>query len=150
MFGLTLPSFLTKQFIYVVLALLGIIGVLGLYIYISHLRNEVEDLTQENSRLSVAISEQQRVIDMLKTSYEQIIKEKEDFNKKVLELQKKNQKLEDELFRERQGKKSLEELVLGGHGKLVEKSINNATKKVFRCLEAATGKKNNEICEDSL
>jgi len=138
-FSFVLPSFLNKQFLILCSVSLLIIGALGLYIYVNHLRNEVDSLTTENSQLKVAVQEQQKTIDTLKKDYEQIIKKKDEYNQKVKELEKKNKALKDDLFRETLGKKSLEDEALGKDRDLIEKHINDITRKSLRCLESATG-----------
>lgn len=121
-----------------------IVGVVSLLatatiLYIVILKSRINLLTFENSQLKIAISEQQKVITQLKKDYNLIIKSKDEIAKKVAELEKKNKELEDKLFREKSGKESLEDLILKDKNGRVEKIINAAAKKVFRCLEVVSG-----------
>jgi hypothetical protein len=131
-----LSVYLTRKVI-----LIGTIclAVLALYLYISFLRNKVSVLEKDNAALQVAVQEQQKTITGLQEDYKKIITAKDDIVKKTNDLLKANDKLKDELFRETQGKKSIEELILLDKKNRVQGILNKATEKVLRCFEILTG-----------
>lgn len=132
----TLLSYITKK---VALIGLAVAMVLSLYFYIAYLRSTIETLEKDNATLQIAVQEQQKTIVALQQDFKAIIKAKEEINNKVRELEKKNDDLKDKLFRETQGKTSIEDLILLDKKGRVVKLINKATKKVFRCFEILTG-----------
>lgn len=132
----TLLSYITKK---VALVAFAIAIVLSLYFYVAYLRSTIERLRQDNATLQIAVQEQQKTIEALQKDFKAIIKAKDEMNNKVRELERKNDDLKDKLFRETQGKTSIEDLILLDKKGRVVKLINAATKEVFRCFEILTG-----------
>lgn len=104
--------------------------------YIYHLRTShtIERLTNEKVELQKIVENQQKTIENLKINYEKIIAAKDELSKQLEENQKELDELKETLFRETQGKKSLEELARKKTS-LVEKQVNKATDKVLKCFE---------------
>lgn len=111
-----------------------IIGGVGYYKYNKAVREKLELLvTTQETR----IKDQQAAITGLIEDYSKIVSARNKLNESLRESQESIKKLEDKLFRENQGKSSLEELSRKKPG-LVENIINSATKKTFDCLENVT------------
>lgn len=117
------------------IAISGVVLLLTSF-YIYHLRatNKIERLSNENHELQKIVEQQQKTIENLKINYEKIIVAKDQLNKQLEENQQELDKLKETLFRETQGKKSLEELARKKTS-LVEKKVNKATDKVLKCFE---------------
>jgi predicted nucleic acid-binding Zn-ribbon protein len=78
----------------------------------------------------------------MRKDYDDIIQAKEDLSKEVETLQEKQKTLEETIYRENRGKKSLEELATKKTS-LIERMINRATEQVFQCfVEVSKG----EVC----
>jgi hypothetical protein len=113
--------------------------VLATLAYIWYLRSTVDTLRQDNAKLQVAVQEQTKTIEALQKDYKAIIAAKDAYNEKVKQLEKKTKDLEDKLWREHEGKLSIEELALLDKKDRIEKVINNATQKVLDCFKALSG-----------
>jgi hypothetical protein len=116
-----------------------IIMVLSIYLYINYLRGTINRLEQDKVTLQVAVELQQQAITQLQDDFKKVIAAKDAITKKTKELEKKTEELKETLFRENDGKTSLEELALIDKKGRIQKLINNATKKVFRCFEILSG-----------
>ena len=121
--------------IYILIVVVGLVGgvVYGGYYYYKDTQSRIQTLTENNAKLETAKAIQDQTIDTL-------IADREKFDKLNKELQVKLQKpnyykntLIDKLR-----KHDLAKLSLKKPG-LVEKKINNGTKKLFRSLESLTG-----------
>ena len=115
---------------YVLIALL-VLSTLG---YIHYLRSSNDSLRTEKAALEVSNKTQQETINNLHEDIESVRKSivALDTEKKSIEKQKKE--LDETLYREKNKKKSLEELAIKKTS-LIEKLVNKATKAVFDCFE---------------
>ena len=114
---------------------LGLVGgvVYGGYYYYKDTQSRIQTLTENNSKLEVAHQQQTQTINTLIADREKF----EELNKELqVRLDKANQ-YKDVLI-DKLRKHDLAKLSLKKPG-LVEKKINNGTKKLFRSLENLTG-----------
>ena len=114
---------------------LGLVGgvVYGGYYYYKDTQSRIQTLTENNSKLEVAHQQQTQTINTLIADREKF----EELNKELqVKLDKANQ-YRDTLI-DKLRKHDLAKLSLKKPG-LVEKKINNGTKKLFRSLESLTG-----------
>lgn len=107
------------------------------YIYHLHASHKIEALTRENAQLELVIEQQKKAIESIKTDYNKIIVAKDDLANEIKKTQTEVEELREKLFRENLGKKPLEELATKKTS-LIEKKINKATEKEFRCIEKLT------------
>ena len=107
--------------------LIGIILVLGLGSYYLYNQNQV--LSANNLALEGAIVEQQAAMDAMKESFEKQGKSLQNMMRKNAQIeQEMNQYLD--IFR----RHNLNQLAVAKPG-MIEKRVNNATKKVFESIE---------------
>ena len=121
--------------IYILVAVVGLGGgvVYGGYYYYKDTQSRIQTLTENNSKLEVAHQQQTQTINTLIADREKF----EELNKELqVKLDKANQ-YKDVLI-DKLRKHDLAKLSLKKPG-LVEKKINNGTKKLFRSLENLTG-----------
>ena len=121
--------------IYILVAVVGLVGgvVYGGYYYYKDTQSRIQILTENNSKLEVATQQQEQTINTLIEDREKF----EELNKELqVKLDKANQ-YRDTLI-DKLRKHDLAKLSLKKPG-LVEKKINNGTKKLFRSLESLTG-----------
>ena len=121
--------------IYILVAVIGLVGgvVYGGYYYYKDTQSRIQTLTENNSKLEVAHQQQTQTINTLIADREKF----EELNKELqVKLDKANQ-YKDVLI-DKLRKHDLAKLSLKKPG-LVEKKINNGTKKLFRSLESLTG-----------
>ena len=121
--------------IYILVAVIGLVGgvVYGGYYYYKDTQSRIQTLTENNSKLEVATQQQEQTINTLIEDREKF----EELNKELqVKLDKANQ-YRDTLI-DKLRKHDLAKLSLKKPG-LVEKKINNGTKKLFRSLESLTG-----------
>ena len=121
--------------IYILIAVIGLVGgvVYGGYYYNKDTQSRIQTLTENNAKLETAKAIQDQTIDTL-------IADREKFDKLNKELQVKLDKANDykNTLIDKLRKHDLAKLSLKKPG-LVEKKINNGTKKLFRSLESLTG-----------
>ena len=121
--------------IYILVAVVGLVGgvVYGGYYYYKDTQSRIQIMTENNSKLQVAHQQQTQTINTLIADREKF----EELNKELqVKLDKANQ-YKDVLI-DKLRKHDLAKLSLKKPG-LVEKKINNGTKKLFRSLENLTG-----------
>ena len=121
--------------IYILIAVIGLVGgvVYGGYYYYKDTQSRIQTLTENNSKLEVATQQQEQTINTLVEDAKKFAK----LNKELqVKLDKANQ-YRDTLI-DKLRKHDLAKLSLKKPG-LVEKKINNGTKKLFRSLESLTG-----------
>ena len=117
------------------IVVVGLVGgvVYGGYYYYKDTQSRIQTLTENNSKLEVATQAQEQTINTLIEDREKF----EELNKELqVKLDKANQ-YRDTLI-DKLRKHDLAKLSLKKPG-LVEKKINNGTKKLFRSLENLTG-----------
>ena len=121
--------------IYILIAVVGLVGgvVYGGYYYYKDTQSRIQTLTENNAKLETAKAIQDQTIDTL-------IADREKFDKLNKELQVKLEKANEykNTLIEKLRKHDLAKLSMQKPG-LVEKKINNGTKKLFRSLESLTG-----------
>ena len=121
--------------IYILIAVIGLVGgvVYGGYYYYKDTQSRIQTLTENNSKLEVATQQQEQTINTL-------IEDREKFDELNKELQVKLDKANQyrDTLIDKLRKHDLANLSLKKPG-LVEKKINNGTKKLFRSLESLTG-----------
>ena len=121
--------------IYILIVVVGLVGgvVYGGYYYYKDTQSRIQTLTENNSKLEVATQQQEQTINTL-------IEDREKFDELNKELQVKLDKANQyrDTLIDKLRKHDLANLSLKKPG-LVEKKINNGTKKLFRSLESLTG-----------
>lgn len=110
---------------------------LSFYIYHLHASHKIESLIRENAQLELVIEQQKKAIENIKSDYNKIIDAKDELAKEIKQTQTEVEELREKLFRENLDKKPLEELATK-KTTLIEKKINKATEKEFRCIEKLT------------
>ena len=117
------------------IVVVGLVGgvVYGGYYYYKDTQSRIQTLTENNSKLEVATQAQEQTINTL-------IEDREKFEELNKELQTKLDKANQyrDTLIDKLRKHDLAKLSLKKPG-LVEKKINNGTKKLFRSLERLTG-----------
>ena len=121
--------------IYILIAVVGLVGgvVFGGYYYYKDTQSRIQTLTENNAKVMAAKEAQDNTIQAL-------IEDREKFDELNKELQTKLDKANDykNTLIDKLRKHDLAKLSLKKPG-LVEKKINNGTKKLFRSLENLTG-----------
>ena len=117
------------------IVVVGLVGgvVYGGYYYYKDTQSRIQTLTENNSKIEVATQQQEQTINTL-------IEDREKFEELNKELQVKldNANQYRDTLIDKLRKHDLAKLSLKKPG-LVEKKINNGTKKLFRSLENLTG-----------
>ena len=121
--------------IYMLIVVVGLVGgvVYAGYYYYKDTQSRIQTLIENNAKLETAKAIQDQTIETL-------IADREKFDKLNKELQVKLEKANDykNTLIDKLRKHDLSKLSLKKPG-LVEKKINNGTKKLFRSLESLTG-----------
>ena len=121
--------------IYMLIVVVGLVGgvVYAGYYYNKDTQSRIQTLTENNAKLETAKAIQDQTIETL-------IADREKFDKLNKELQVRLDKANDykNTLIDKLRKHDLSKLSLKKPG-LVEKKINNGTKKLFRSLESLTG-----------
>ena len=121
--------------IYILIVVVGLMGgvVYGGYYYYKDTQSRIQTLTENNAKLETAKAIQDQTIDTL-------IADREKFDKLNKELQVKLDKANDykNTLIDKLRKHDLAKLSMKKPG-MMEKRINNGTKKLFRSLESLTG-----------
>ena len=121
--------------IYILIAVVGLVGgvVYGGYYYYKDTQSRIQTLTENNAKLETAKAIQDQTIDALIADREKFDKLNKDLQTKLDKANSYKNTLIDKLR-----KHDLAKLSMKKPG-LVEKKINNGTKKLFRSLESLTG-----------
>lgn len=117
--------------IYAIIIILGLLG--GAYWEYTNMQKRMDTLRENNAKLEMVAKQNQQVIDEMQAFAEQQAELNMQLNKQLMEASK----YKDELLSKLR-KHDLALLSLKKPG-LVEKRINNATKKVFDEIESLTG-----------
>lgn len=121
--------------IYILIAVVGLVGgvVYGGYYYYKDTQSRIQTLTENNVKIMAAKEAQDNTINTL-------IADREKFDKLNKQLQVKLDKANEyrDTLIDKLRKHDLAKLSMKKPG-LVEKRINNGTKKLFRSLENLTG-----------
>ena len=121
--------------LYILIAVVGLVGgvVYGGYYYYKDTQSRIQTLTENNAKIMAAKEAQDNTINTL-------IADREKFDELNKELQTKLDKANDykNTLIDKLRKHDLAKLSMKKPG-LVEKRINNGTKKLFRSLESLTG-----------
>ena len=121
--------------IYMLIMVVGLVGgvVYGGYYYYKDTQSRIQTLTENNAKIMAAKAAQDNTINTL-------IEDREKFDELNKELQTKLDKANDykNTLIDKLRKHDLAKLSMKKPG-LVEKRINNGTKKLFRSLESLTG-----------
>ena len=121
--------------IYMLIVVVGLVGgvVYAGYYYYKDTQSRIQTLTENNAKLETAKAIQDQTIDTL-------IADREKFDKLNKELQVKLDKANDykNTLIDKLRKHDLAKLSMKKPG-MMEKRINNGTKKIFRSLESLTG-----------
>ena len=121
--------------LYLLIVVVGLVGgvVYGGYYYYKDTQSRIQTLTENNAKLETAKAIQDQTIDTL-------IADREKFDKLNKELQVKLDKANDykNTLIDKLRKHDLAKLSMKKPG-MMEKRINNGTKKLFRSLESLTG-----------
>jgi len=113
------------------------------YDKISNLETEVAEKDIENQKLNRKINSLKTQMVVLSMGFEQVAEALNEIIKNERESRESIKRLEDKLYREKEGKKSLEELA-EKKPKMVEKIFNDEMKRLKRCVELFTGSKRGE------
>ena len=123
--------------VYILIVVLGLVGgvVYGGYYYYKDTQERIQILTENNAKIMAAKQQQDNTINAL-------IEDREKFEILNKELQTKLDKAHDyrNTLIDKLRKHNLAKLSMKKPG-LVEKKINNGTKRLFRALEKLTGAK---------
>ena len=121
--------------IYMLIVVVGLVGgvVYAGYYYYKDTQSRIQTLTENNAKLETAKAIQDQTIDTLIADREKFDKLNKDLQTKLDKANSYKNTLIDKLR-----KHDLAKLSLKKPG-LVEKKINNGTKKLFRSLESLTG-----------
>lgn len=118
---------------------------LATFLYVRDLNHRltIEKISKENAILKIQEQESARII----LQYQKDVVKIQSSNKILSDVNKKlaesKRKLEESLYRERDGNKSLEKMALDD-SEAIKKIVNKATAEAFRCLEIASGAETNE------
>jgi len=113
------------------------------YEKITTLENEILEKDIQNQSLSKRINSLNTQMMVLNMGFEQVAEALNEIIKNERESRESIKKLEDRIYREKEGKKSLEELA-EKKPKMVEKIFNDELKRLRRCVELFTGSKRGE------
>ena len=113
------------------------------YDRIAKLETELSDKTIQNDRLSRKVNSMRTQMTVLSMGFEEVTKALNEIIKNERDSRESIKRLEDRLYREKEGKKSLEELAEKRPG-LVQKIFNDEMKRLKRCIELFTGSKRGE------
>ena len=121
--------------IYILIAVVGLVGgvVYGGYYYYKDTQSRIQTLTENSARLEAVTKEQDNTINVL-------VKDQQKFEELNIELQSKLDKANEykDVLIGKLRKHDLAKLSMQKPG-LIEKRINNGTKKLFKSLEELTG-----------
>ena len=121
--------------LYLLIVVVGLVGgaVYGGYYYYKDTQSRIQTLTENNAKIMAAKAAQDNTINAL-------IADREKFDKLNKELQTKLDKANDykNTLIDKLRKHDLAKLSMKKPG-MMEKRINNGTKKLFRSLESLTG-----------
>ena len=117
------------------IVVVGLVGgvVYGGYYYYKDTQSRIQTLTENNSKLEIATQQQENTINTLVEDRKKFEKLNNELQTKLDNANQYKDKLIDKLR-----KHDLAKLSMKKPG-LVEKRINNGTKKLFRSLENLTG-----------
>lgn len=126
-------AFLGKFKIYLIMA--GVMALMlgSFYLYFKWSQNEIATLVANNAKLEMAVQEQKRTIEEMVAFQKRQAKDLVDLQKGLNESRAYGNQLEEKL-----AKHDLEMLARKKPG-LIEKRINDATRKVFDQIESDTG-----------
>lgn len=113
------------------------------YEKITNLENEILEKDIQNQSLSKRINSLRTQMIVLNMGFEEVANALNEIIKNERESRESIKRLEDRLYREKEGKKSLEELAEKRPG-MVQKIFNNELKRLKRCVELFTGSKRGE------
>ena len=118
-----------------IIAVVGLVGgvVYGGYYYYKDTQSRIQTLTENNSKLEIATQQQENTINTLVEDRKKFEELNNELQTKLDDANQYKDKLIDKLR-----KHDLAKLSMKKPG-LVEKRINNGTKKLFRSLESLTG-----------
>tara|TARA_B100000700_G_scaffold215340_1_gene236658 strand:+ start:165 stop:566 length:402 start_codon:yes stop_codon:yes gene_type:complete len=121
--------------IYMLIVVIGLVGgvVYGGYYYYKDTQSRIQTLTENNSKLEIATQQQEKTINTLVEDRKKFEELNNELQTKLDNANQYKDKLIDKLR-----KHDLAKLSMKKPG-LVEKRINNGTKKLFRSLENLTG-----------
>ena len=121
--------------IYILIAVVGLVGgvVYGGYYYYKDTQSRIQTLTENNAKLETAKAIQDQTINTLVEDAKKFAELNNELQVKLTKANEYRDTLIDKLR-----KHDLSKLSLKKPG-MVEKRINNGTKKLFRSLESLTG-----------
>lgn len=120
-------------------ALVGLVfaGAIARYWWVEH---EIEALRQQNTMLQADLIHSQAETDAVRSDAEKVRTEITQYAANAEVAAARERDLQDRLYRELRGKHSMEFLA-AAHPGMVEKSINESTQKVFKCVTEISGMK---------
>ena len=113
------------------------------YDRIATLESESIEKSIRNDKLNRKVNSLRTQMIVISMGFEQVAEALNEIIKNERESRESIKKLEDSLYREKDGKKSLEELA-EKKPKMVEKIFNDEFKRMKRCIELFTGAKRGE------
>ena len=108
-----------------------------------NLETELSEKDLENKKLKISINNLNNSLMTLYMNQQQVNAALAEVIKRERESRENMKKIEDKLFREKEGKKSLEELAVS-KPEMVQKIINNELKRMKRCIQIYTGAEKEE------
>ena len=121
--------------IYILIVVVGLVGgvVYGGYYYYKDTQSRIQTLTENNSKLEIATQQQEQTINTLVKDAKKFAELNNELQIKLDTANQYKDVLIDKLRKHDLSNLSMRKPVL------VEKKINNGTKKLFRSLESLTG-----------
>lgn len=124
-------------------AIVAVIAALSLWTYVNFLQHQVATLKENNVKMTVALEQNAKALARVQQDYELVMALNSKMTEKIAEIELNAAKQKETLFREREGKRSLEQLAIKATSK-IEYRVNKATAGVLRCLELVSGAKADE------
>ena len=110
----------------------------GGYKYIQHQKEVQRELESKISQLELKVEQNQQRVELVQSDAMKALSIANNNTKTIIELDTFTRESVNSIYRERDGKKSLEQLA-EGKPMLVEKALSNGVKDVLRCFEVITG-----------
>lgn len=135
MFTGLLSFFSTNK--YLIIIALVLTTVTSGYVYYLRTSAKIESLEHEKETLTLENTKLHEVLALQEKSYKEIVASRDNLIKEINKVNNESKDLVETLNREKNKKKSLEELAIKKTS-LIEKKVNAATQRVLECFETLT------------
>jgi DNA repair exonuclease SbcCD ATPase subunit len=105
----------------------------GFYFYYTNTQTTIATLNQNNAKLTTAVELNEQTINTLQADYAKVTVELTQVNTEFQAARDQNAELQERLSKNDIG------VLANGKPKLVERVVNNASKKAARCFELLSG-----------